>query len=87
MTFTATVTSTAGMPTGTVQLYADGALFDGPLALTSGSATWITNTLTVGTHIITATYSGAPNYTISTGILIDGQVIEPIRLYLPVIWR
>jgi hypothetical protein len=70
-----------------VQLYADGALFDGPIALTSDSATWITNTLTVGTHIFTATYSGAANYTSSTGTLIDGQVIEPIRLYLPVIWR
>ena len=87
ITFTATVTSTAGTPTGTVQLYADGALFAGPIALSSGSATWVTHTLTVGTHIITATYSGAGNYTGSTGTLAGGQVVEPIRLYLPVIWR
>jgi uncharacterized repeat protein (TIGR01451 family) len=87
ITFTATVTSTAGTPTGVVQLYADGALFAGPIALSSGSATWVTHTLKVGTHIITATYSGAGNYTGSTGALAGGQVVEPIRLYLPVIWR
>jgi hypothetical protein len=87
ITFTATVTSTAGTPTGAVQLYADGALFGYPIALSSGSATWVTHTLTVGTHIITATYSGAGNYTSSTSTLAGGQVVEPIRLYLPVIWR
>lgn len=87
ITFTATVTSTAGTPTGTVQLYTDGALFGNPLTMSSGSATWVTNTLTAGTHIITTTYSGAANYATSNGILAGGQVVEPIRLFLPIIWR
>jgi hypothetical protein len=86
ITFTATVTSTAGTPTGTVQLYADGALFGQPLALSGGNATLITNTLAIGTHVITATYGGAVNYTASNNTLTGGQVVEPYRLYLPVIW-
>jgi hypothetical protein len=87
ITFTATVTSTIGTPTGAVQLYADGALFGAPIALSSGSATLVTNTLTVGTHVITATYSGAVNYAISNGTLTGGQVVDPVRLYLPIIKR
>jgi hypothetical protein len=87
ITFTATVTSVIGTPPGTVQLYADGALLSDPIALSSGSATLVTSTLTVGTHVITATYSGAANYVTSTGILTGGQVVDPVRLYLPVISR
>jgi hypothetical protein len=84
ITLTATVTSTIGTPDGAVQLYADGALFGAPIVLSSGSATLVTNTLTVGTHVITATYSGAVNYAISAGTLTGGQVVDPVRLYLPV---
>ncbi|HSD85314.1 MAG TPA: Ig-like domain repeat protein, partial [Anaerolineae bacterium] len=87
ITFTASVTSTIGTPTGTVQLYADGALLGAPIALSSGSATLITNTLAVGTHAITATYSGAVNYVVSLGTLAGGQVVDPARLYLPVLSR
>ena len=46
------------------------------ITLSSGSATLVTNTLTVGTHAITATYSGAANYATSNGILAGGQVIS-----------
>jgi uncharacterized repeat protein (TIGR01451 family) len=87
ITFTATVTSTAGTPTGTVQLYADGTPFGLPLALTSGSAALITHTLSLGTHAITATYSGTANYAVSLGSLAGGQIVEPLRLYLPLILK
>jgi len=68
-------------------LYADGTLFGVPLVLTSGSAITSTNVLTVGTHVITATYSGGTNYLTSVGVLTGGQVVDPVRLYLPLISR
>jgi hypothetical protein len=87
VTFTATVTSTIGTPNGTVQLYADGVQFGTPLTLSAGSATLVTNTLMVGTHVITGTYSGALNYVASSGILPGGQVVDPVRIFLPLIAR
>jgi sugar lactone lactonase YvrE len=65
VTFTATVTTGAGTGalTGTVTFY------DGPTTLasnvalgTGGAATYTTSTLTVGSHTITATYSGDPSH-------------------------
>ena len=49
----------AGTPTGTVQFNIDGSAFGSPVTLASGSATsGSTTTLTVGTHTVTAVYSG-----------------------------
>jgi hypothetical protein len=87
VTITATVTSTVGTPTGTVQLFVDGALFGVPLTLSSGNAITSTTVLTVGTHTITATYSGATDYVTGAGLLAGGQVVVPVRVYLPVISR
>ena len=65
--FTATVSGSN--PTGTVQFSIDGNLFDTE-TLSSGSASSIsTNALTVGTHTITAVYSGDANNGPSTGSL------------------
>jgi uncharacterized delta-60 repeat protein/uncharacterized repeat protein (TIGR01451 family) len=60
VTFTAAVSSTSGSgtPTGTVQFFADGAPISGPQDVIDGVATLTTNILTVGAHVITATYSG-----------------------------
>ncbi len=62
ITFTVTVTSPAGVPTGTILLM-NGTVPLGtvPLAtlpLTGGVATFTTSTLTLGLHTITAIYSG-----------------------------
>jgi len=78
VSFTATVTGGVN-PTGTVQFNIDGSAFGSPVTLSSGSATsGSTNTLTVGTHTVTATYSG--DYTNenggSTGTLSGGQVVQ-----------
>ena len=71
--FTATVTGNS--PTGTVQFYVDGSPFDNE-PLVSGSATSIsTSTLLVGTHTVTATYSGDPSNLASSGTLSGGQVV------------
>ncbi|RPJ00918.1 MAG: DUF11 domain-containing protein, partial [Chloroflexi bacterium] len=58
VTFTATVTSTLGVPSGSVQFYADGAALGSPVMLSNGQASLSTSVLAVGTHPITATYGG-----------------------------
>ena len=61
VTFTATVSTdpTSGTPTGSVQFIIDGANFGSAVALGAGGSASITDSaLSVGTHTITATYSG-----------------------------
>jgi outer membrane autotransporter protein len=66
VTFTATVTSGGGTPTGTVTFKDGGAVIGtGPLN-GLGVATFTISTLAVGSHSITATYSGDANFTAST---------------------
>jgi uncharacterized delta-60 repeat protein len=60
VTFASAVSSASGsgVPTGTVQFFADAAPLGGPQDVISGVATLTTNVSTVGAHVITATYSG-----------------------------
>jgi hypothetical protein len=77
VTFTATVTSTGGTPTGTVQFKIDGSNPGAPVTLNgSGVATLSTSSLTGGPHTITATYSGDTNFDVSTGTLSSGQTVN-----------
>jgi hypothetical protein len=75
VSFTATVTGSS--PTGTVQFYVDGSAFGSAVTLASGSATsGSTSTLSVGTHTVTAAYSGDGAFNLaSTGTLTGGQVV------------
>ena len=70
VTFTATVTSGAGTPTGGTVTFKDGAttLGTGTLSVVNGvaQATFTTSTLAVGNHSLTAVYSGYNNFTGST---------------------
>ncbi len=76
VTFTATVTSTAGTLTGSAQFKIDGTNSGTPVTLNgSGVATLSTTTLTAGTHTITADYSGDGNFNASSGTLLGGQVV------------
>ena len=61
VTFTATVSSAGGVPTGSVQFTDDGTSL-GSAAVISGAATLTTSALAVGAHPITATYSGDGTY-------------------------
>jgi hypothetical protein len=79
VTFTATVTSAAGTPAGTVQFKDNGNNIGAAVALNaSGVAQVAASTLTVGTHTVTADYSGAVNFLTSTGTISGGQVIKPL---------
>ena len=67
VSFTATVTSAGGTPTGTVQFVIDGANFGSPVTLSGGTAMSAdTTSLAAGQHTITAVYSGSTDFTGST---------------------
>jgi len=65
VTITATVSSSATTPTGTVTFTVDGTP-QAPVALTSGSATFSSSTLSVGNHTISASYNGDASYATSS---------------------
>ncbi len=74
VTFTAAVGgSSAGTPTGTVA-FKDGAVALASTSLNGGSASVTTSTLSVGSHSITAVYSGDGNFTGSTSATLTQTV-------------
>jgi hypothetical protein len=77
VTFTAAVLATApgsGTSTGTVQFVDGGVNLGPPVTLSSGAATFTVSSLSVGTHSITAVYSGDTNFTASTAPLLAQAV-------------
>lgn len=56
VTFTATMTSGSGVPTGSVEFDDGGNYLATEIVSNTGVASYSTNTLTTGTHLITATY-------------------------------
>ena len=82
VTFTATVTAVGSVTAnlaGTVQFYDNGSPIGGPISVSGvGTATAVygpVSSLTVGTHPITAIYSGNTNYNTSTSPGLD-QVVQ-----------
>ena len=65
VTFTATVATGVGTPTGTVT-FADGATVLGATAIVTGAAQLSTSALSVGAHSVTATYGGDAGHQAST---------------------
>ena len=74
VTFTATVASPAGTPTGTVT-FMNGTGKLGTSKLASGVATLTTTTLVAGIRSITAVYGGSANFSASTSAVL-GQVVN-----------
>jgi hypothetical protein len=74
VTFTATVISSGGTPTGTVT-FEDGSTTLGTGTLSSGEAKFTTSTLAVGTHSITAVYPGSTDFSGSTSPVLS-QVVN-----------
>jgi sugar lactone lactonase YvrE len=64
VTFTAKVTATAGSPTGTVN-FLDGTTVIGSGLLASGTATFTTSSLALGSHTISAAYLGDTNFSVT----------------------
>jgi hypothetical protein len=77
VTFTATIVSSAGTatPTGNV-IFSDGSTQLSTIAVSSGAASYSTTTLTVGSHSITAAYSGDPNFASATSNTVTQGVTE-----------
>lgn len=75
VTFTATVTSGSGTPTGGVTFFADGNSI-GTGTLSNGSASITNNSLSIGTHQITATYGGSSSFPSSTSSAITQTITK-----------
>jgi hypothetical protein len=86
VTFTATLAAIApgaGTPTGVITFTIDGSTAS-TATLSSGTATFVTSSLIVGTHPVTVTYGGDANFTGSVGTLIPDQVVvNTYFIYLP----
>jgi hypothetical protein len=76
VTFTATISSSAGTPTGTIQFLADGTPLGSPAILSGGIASANTSSLAHGTHAISAQYAGDENFFGSTNNLSEDQIIN-----------
>jgi hypothetical protein len=75
VTFTATVTPTTA--TGTIQ-FKDGATVLNSATLAGGAATFATSTLAVGSHPITAIYSGDANDSAATSAALTETIAAPL---------
>lgn len=73
-TITATVAGTGGPPTGSVIFTVDGTA-QPSVPLSGGTASITLPALAVGSHTVTAAYSGAPTFAASTGTLAGGQPV------------
>ncbi|MGA9673560.1 MAG: Ig-like domain repeat protein [Terracidiphilus sp.] len=73
ITFTATVTSGSGTPTGTVT-FLDGTTPLGTGTLSGGVATFATSSLAAGSHSITAAYGGDTNFLAAVSSALTQQV-------------
>jgi hypothetical protein len=81
VSFTATVSTTSGTPTGTVT-FLEGASSLGTAALDStGAASFTTSSLPVGNHSITASYSGDSNFNAGT----SSAFLQIVNLDVPTV--
>ena len=79
VTITATVTSTGGVPAGTVTFTDGGTTLASNVAVNgSGQAAYTTTGLAVGTHTITATFTGSGNFANSAGTVV--QTVNPVPI-------
>jgi hypothetical protein len=81
VTFTATVSTAVGTPTGTVSFLSDSTPM-GSAPLSSGVATFAINTLPHGIHAITAVYGGDNNFGGSTSPAVN-QIVDSAPIITP----
>jgi hypothetical protein len=78
VTFTATVSTASGTPTGSVQFEIDGAKVGSPVTLAGKTATYSTSTVHAGSHAITAVYGGGGSFAASTAAAIQQNVEQAV---------
>lgn len=74
VSFTATVSSPAGTPSGTVTFFDNGVAL-GTGTLINGAATFVASSLAMGSHSITASYGGATGFPASSSPVLS-QVVQ-----------
>ena len=79
ITLTATVTATSGTPTGTVTFFDGGASIGSATLGSSGTVTLQLNSMTSGSHTLTAQYGGDSNFSLST----SSPVAETVNSLTP----
>jgi Bacterial Ig-like domain (group 3)/Dockerin type I domain len=84
VTFTAQVAATSpggGIPTGTVQFAVDGSPQGSPVPLNAaGQASLTIATLSMGPHLVSASYGGDSNFAVSTSVSISQAVDAPVQV-------
>jgi uncharacterized protein (TIGR03437 family) len=76
---TAVIHSNVGMsPTGTVSFLADNILIGSPVSIASSTASLSTTSLSSGTHVLVAAYSGDLRFSPSTSMFLVENVLAPI---------
>ena len=86
VTFTATVTSRGGTPSGSVQFRIDGVNVGAPVALNgNGTATYTTSSLAAGNHTVAADYTGSADFNASSGSLSGGQQVNAVATPTPTV--
>ena len=83
VTFTATVRPASA--TGTIQFRIDGADVGAAQAVVGGQATYTTTTLTIGSHVVIASYGGDGALLASTSPSITQTVLPPLRASVTVV--
>ncbi len=78
VTFTSALASNGATPAGSVSFY-DGKTYLAVASLKNGTAAYTTSTLTVGTHSITAVYTGSSDFAAVTSTAVS-EVIEDFTL-------
>jgi hypothetical protein len=76
VTFTASVTSNSGTPTGSVT-FRDGGTARGTASLSGNTAVWSTSALSTGSHSITASYGGDSTHSSSSSPVLTEVVSAP----------
>ena len=79
VTFTATVASSGGSPTGSITFTLDSTNLTVPLDA-NGQAVYVTQTLSLGNHPVSAAYSGDANFNASSGVLSGGQTVNDVAV-------
>lgn len=75
--FNLAVSGGSVVPTGTVQIYSNGAALGSPLTLAGGAVNFVENFSTAGSFLIAAQYAGDSNYSAASSGSIDFLVQPP----------